>query len=88
MQTIFKAYIYNETGLVVSTGKSAKSGQTINPDKQSIILVEGIHALNPIFTGHLPHENIFKKFYRKKASSRNKNRDKHYWENLEDREEV
>lgn len=36
----------------------------------------------------ISHENIFKKFYRKKASSRNKNRDKHYWENLEDREEV
>ncbi len=42
------------------TGKSKMSGFIIEPTEKSIILVEGIHGNNPLFSANLPRENIFK----------------------------
>ncbi|MBQ2122744.1 MAG: nucleoside kinase [Bacteroidaceae bacterium] len=42
------------------TGKSVMSGTTVTPTKQTIFILEGIHALNPELTKDIPAENKFK----------------------------
>ena len=42
------------------TGTNSMSGTKIIPGDQSVVLVEGIHGLNPVFTEDLPVESIFK----------------------------
>ena len=42
------------------TGKSVKSGNRIRLKPGSILIMEGIHALNPLLTGGIPDENLFR----------------------------
>lgn len=43
------------------TGKAVMtSGHKIVPDDQSVVLIEGIHGLNPLFSTELPQNKIFK----------------------------
>jgi len=43
------------------TGKSLPGeGHTLNPDPEGVVLIEGIHGLNPLFSEGLPRESIFK----------------------------
>ena len=44
------------------TGLREYNGKTIQLDKGSILLIEGIHALNPGLTPHIPDTNKFKIF--------------------------
>jgi uridine kinase len=36
------------------------SGKKIAPNDESVVIIEGIHGLNPLFSSQLPPENIFK----------------------------
>lgn len=42
------------------TGMSVKSGKTLRLDEESVLIIEGIHGLNPILTGSIPDENLFR----------------------------
>lgn len=42
------------------TGKSEKSGVKLKVDDNMILVIEGIHALNPLLTPQVPDENKFK----------------------------
>jgi uridine kinase len=42
------------------TGKSMKSGRKLRLNKKEILVVEGIHALNPELTSQIPNEQIFR----------------------------
>jgi len=42
------------------TGTSGMSGKTIKPNDDSIVIVEGIHGLNPLFSSALPSGSVFK----------------------------
>lgn len=42
------------------TGKSEKSGKKLQMKGNEILVVEGIHALNPELTGNIPNEQIFR----------------------------
>ena len=42
------------------TGKSEKSGQKLRLGKNEVLVVEGIHALNPELTAHVPEEMKFR----------------------------
>ena len=42
------------------TGKSEKSGQKLQIGEHEILVVEGIHALNPELTAHIPEEQKFR----------------------------
>ncbi len=42
------------------TGKSVLSGNRIQLADHTILIMEGIHALNPLLTGGIPEENIFR----------------------------
>lgn len=42
------------------SGKSERSGKTLHLEDNNILLVEGIHALNPILTEQIPDERKFK----------------------------
>ena len=42
------------------TGESEKSGKKLKLGKQTILILEGIHALNPILTEQIPSANKFK----------------------------
>jgi len=42
------------------TGKSQKSGQKLRLGDNEILVVEGIHALNPELTSQIPEEQIFR----------------------------
>lgn len=42
------------------TGKSEKSGQKLQIGEHEILVVEGIHALNPELTAHIPEELKFR----------------------------
>ncbi len=42
------------------TGKSKKSGKTLKMSPNNVLVVEGIHALNPELTSHIPDEQIFR----------------------------
>ena len=42
------------------TGRSEKSGQKLQIGEHEILVVEGIHALNPELTAHIPEEQKFR----------------------------
>ena len=42
------------------SGKSKKSGNTLKMNDNNVLVVEGIHALNPELTAHIPQEQIFR----------------------------
>ncbi len=42
------------------TGKSKKSGKKLRMEPNNVLVVEGIHALNPELTSHIPDEQIFR----------------------------
>ena len=42
------------------SGKSLKSGNYIRLTNHTILIMEGIHALNPMLTGGIPEENLFR----------------------------
>ena len=42
------------------TGRSEKSGQKLRLGEHEILVVEGIHALNPELTSHIPEEQKFR----------------------------
>ncbi len=42
------------------TGKSKKSGKKLKMAPNNVLVVEGIHALNPELTSHIPDEQIFR----------------------------
>lgn len=42
------------------TGKSERSGNFVQLEKNDLIILEGIHALNPLITKDIPKENKFK----------------------------
>ena len=42
------------------TGKSVKSGRKLRLSEKQILVVEGIHALNPELTSQIPNEQIFR----------------------------
>ena len=42
------------------TGKSTKSGKRLKMEENDILVVEGIHALNPELTAQIPKEQIFR----------------------------
>lgn len=42
------------------SGKSKKSGNKLEMNDNNVLVVEGIHALNPELTAHIPQEQIFR----------------------------
>ena len=42
------------------SGKSVKSGKKLKMEPNNVLVVEGIHALNPELTAHIPQEQIFR----------------------------
>ena len=42
------------------SGKSKKSGNKLKMHDNNVLVVEGIHALNPELTAHIPQEQIFR----------------------------
>lgn len=42
------------------TGKSVKSGHRIRLMPNTVLIMEGIHALNPLLTGNIPDESLFR----------------------------
>ena len=42
------------------TGKSEKSGKKLKMGENDVLVVEGIHALNPELTSQIPDEQIFR----------------------------
>ena len=42
------------------TGRSKKSGKKLKMNENNVLVVEGIHALNPELTSHIPNEQIFR----------------------------
>ena len=42
------------------SGKSKKSGQRLKKNDNNVLVVEGIHALNPELTAQIPNEQIFR----------------------------
>ena len=42
------------------SGKSVKSGKKLKLEPNNVLVVEGIHALNPELTAHVPGEQIFR----------------------------
>lgn len=43
-----------------TTGKREMSGKKLRIDEHMILIIEGIHALNPALTSHIPNENKYK----------------------------
>ena len=43
-----------------TTGKREMSGKKLRIDEHTILVIEGIHALNPALTSHIPAENKYK----------------------------
>lgn len=43
-----------------TTGKREMSGKKLRIDEHMILVIEGIHALNPALTSHIPAENKYK----------------------------
>lgn len=43
-----------------SSGKSIKSGKKLKLEPNNVLVVEGIHALNPELTAHIPEEQIYR----------------------------
>ena len=44
----------------VPSGKSVKSGKKLKMEPNNVLVVEGIHALNPELTAHIPQEQIYR----------------------------
>ena len=44
----------------LQTGKSEKSGRRLKLNGNEVLVVEGIHALNPMLTAQIPEENKFR----------------------------
>lgn len=44
------------------TGRPAPQTARLSLRRDSVVIFEGIHALNPVFESHLPRENVFKVF--------------------------
>ena len=42
------------------SGKSVKSGKKLKLEPNNVLVVEGIHALNPELTAHIPEEQIYR----------------------------
>ncbi len=42
------------------SGKSKKSGKQLKMNDNNVLVVEGIHALNPELTAQIPNEQIFR----------------------------
>jgi uridine kinase len=42
------------------SGKSIKSGKKLKLEPSNVLVVEGIHALNPELTAHIPEEQIYR----------------------------
>ena len=42
------------------SGKSSKSGKKLKLEPNNVLVVEGIHALNPELTAHIPEEQIYR----------------------------
>ena len=42
------------------SGKSVKSGKKLKLEPNNVLVVEGLHALNPELTAHVPEEQIFR----------------------------
>lgn len=42
------------------SGKSVKSGKKVKMEPNNVLVVEGIHALNPELTAHIPQEQIYR----------------------------
>ena len=42
------------------SGKSIKSGKKLKLEPHNVLVVEGIHALNPELTAHIPEEQIYR----------------------------
>ena len=42
------------------SGKSVKSGKKLKLEPNNVLVIEGIHALNPELTAHVPEEQIFR----------------------------
>ena len=42
------------------SGKSIKSGKKLKLERNNVLVVEGIHALNPELTAHIPEEQIYR----------------------------
>ena len=42
------------------SGKSVKSGKKLKLEPSNVLVVEGIHALNPELTAHIPEEQIYR----------------------------
>ncbi len=42
------------------SGKSIKSGKKLKLEPSNVLVVEGIHALNPELTAHIPEEKIYR----------------------------
>lgn len=42
------------------SGKSKKSGNKLKMNDNNVLVVEGIHALNPELTAHIPQEQVFR----------------------------
>ena len=43
-----------------TSGKSIKSGKKLKLEPNNVLVVEGIHALNPELTAHIPEEQIYR----------------------------
>lgn len=44
------------------TGRPAPETKELSLRRDSVVIFEGIHALNPVFENHVPRENVFKVF--------------------------
>ena len=44
------------------SGKSIKSGKKLKLEPSNVLVVEGIHALNPELTAHIPEEQIYRAY--------------------------
>lgn len=42
------------------TGQSVMSGKSIHLDSNTVLIIEGIHALNPLLTDRLPSDRLFR----------------------------
>jgi len=60
MQEVIKGNAIELPKYDFKTGTSGMSDRKISPTEQSVIIIEGIHGLNPILTADLPKESIFK----------------------------
>jgi len=56
------------------SGKSKKSGQRLKMNDNNVLVVEGIHALNPELTAQIPNEQIFRVYFARQSQLHPDNR--------------